>query len=109
MKIAFATDEVRLICSDSKKATRALGAQAVAKLQRRLAELAAASVLDDLAYGRPHPLLGNRAGQFALDLSGGIRLIFKPTRQPPPLRTDASIDRTQISAITIIEIGDYHD
>jgi proteic killer suppression protein len=33
--------------------------------------MAAASRVTDLMTGNPHPLKGDRLGQFALDLSGG--------------------------------------
>jgi hypothetical protein len=30
-----------------------------------------------MKYGRPHPLNGNREGQFAIDLTGAVRLVFE--------------------------------
>lgn len=109
MKISFLDADIEALCKQSKLATRKLGAESAKKLQRRLSELFAANVVSELVAGRPHPLEHDRAGQFAVDLHGGCRLIFKPTKQPPPARPDGSIDWAQVDEITIIEAGDYHD
>lgn len=109
MKISFFDADIEALCKQSKLATRKLGAESAKKLQRRLSELFAANTVVELAAGRPHPLERDRAGQFSVDLHGGYRLIFKPTRQPPPAKADGSIDWAQVDEITIIEAEDYHD
>ena len=109
MRISFLDANTEGLCKQSKLATRKLGAESAKKIQRRLSELFAASVVAELVAGRPHPLEHDRAGQFSVDLHGGCRLIFKPTKQPPPVKADGSIDWAQVDDITIIETGDYHD
>ena len=109
MKITFADAGLESVCRQSKLAVRELGTESAKKLQRRLAELHAAQMVGELVAGRPHPLGHGRTGQFALDLHGGTRLIFKPTAEPPPFKPDGSIDWAQVTEVTIIEIGDYHD
>lgn len=109
MKISFLDADIEALCKQSKLATRKLGAESAKKLQRRLSELFAASTVAELPAGRPHPLLRDRLGQYVVDLHGGCRLIFKPTKQPPPAKADGSIDWAQVDEITIIEAGDYHD
>lgn len=109
MKISFLDADIEALCKQSKLATRKLGAESAKKLQRRLNELFAASVVAELVAGRPHPLERDRAGQFSLDLHGGCRLIFKPAKQPPPIKADGSIDWSQVDDVTILEAGDYHD
>lgn len=108
MKISFVSERIENLCRQSKLATKALGAEAAKKLQRRLSELFAATVVSDLTSGRAHPLQYDRLGEFALDLHKGKRLIFRPTRQPPPQKKDGSIDWSQISEITITSAEDYH-
>ena len=102
-------DNVEKLCRQPKLAARTLGTESAKKLQRRLSELFAANTVADLVAGRPHPLKGDRAGQFALDLHGACRLVFQSTRHPPPLKLDGSIDWAQVDDITIVEAGDYHD
>ncbi len=109
MKISYEDEDVEALCKQSQVATKKLGAESAKKLQRRLSELHAASVVSELAIGRPHPLEYDRAGQFAVDLHKGKRLIFKPTRLPPPFKADGSIDWSQVTEITIIGAEDYHD
>lgn len=109
MKITYADAGLESVCRQSKLAVRELGTVSAKKLQRRLAELHAAHMVGELVAGRPYPLGHDRIGQFALDLHGGTRLIFKPTAEPPPCKPDGSIDWAQVTEVTIIEIGDYHD
>jgi toxin HigB-1 len=109
MKIAFASTEIELLCKQAKLATKQLGAVSAKKLQLRLTELFNAEHVDELVAGRPHPLQGNRQGCFAVDLYGGDRLVFKSTLEPPPAKPDGGIDWHKVTAITIVELGDYHD
>lgn len=109
MEIFFADAKLESICRDSRLATKILGAQSAKKLQLRLAELFAAESVRELIAGRPHPLAHDRVGQFAVDLHRGHRLIFKPAKEQPPTLPDGGVDWSNVSAITIIEIGDYHD
>ena len=109
MKVSYEDQVTETLCRHTKVAVKKLGMASAKKLQRRLNELHAASVVSELSIGRPHPLEYDREGQFAVDLHKGTRLIFKPTFQPPPCKTDGSIDWSQIAEITIIETEDYHD
>lgn len=109
MKVSYDNDDVETLCKQSKVAVKKLGAESAKKLQRRLSELFAATVVSELVAGRPHPLEYDRAGQFAVDLHKGKRLVFKPTRKPPPFKADGSIDWSQVAEITIIGAEDYHD
>ena len=109
MEISYADAHLEKLCRESKAATRLLGAISAKKLQLRLTELFAAENVAELVAGRPHPLTGKRSGQFALDLSGGDRLVFVPATQPAPVKPDQSIDWAKVTTITIIELGDYHE
>ena len=109
MKVSYEDKDIETLCKQAKAATKKLGAESAKKLQRRLAELHAASVVSELAIGHPHPLEYDRLGQFAVDLHKGKRLVFKPTTIPPPAKADGSIDWSKVSEITIIEAEDYHD
>lgn len=108
MKVSYVNEDVETLCKQAKVAVRTLGAESAKKLQRRLSELFAATVVSELVAGRPHPLEYDRAGQFAVDLHKGQRLIFKPTHEPPPFKADGSIDWSQVTEITIIGAEDYH-
>ena len=51
----------------------------------------------------------DRAGQFSARLHGGLRLIVKPQKQPPPTKPDGGLDWLAIDSIYIVEMVDYHD
>ena len=80
-------------------------------IQRRLGVLRNAPTLAQVPTGPPdrcHRLTGDRNGQFAVDLVQPYRLVFQPSYRPVPLRADGGIDTARITAITIIEVVDYH-
>ena len=109
LDIEIPDDDLRALCEQQRLATRRLGAPCARKLRSRLADLMAAAHVRELVAGRPHPLSGDREGQFALGLHGGVRLVFEPNHDPVPSLSDGSIDWAQVTQITIIYIGDYHD
>ena len=77
----------------------------------RLAVLQAAptlSMVPTVPPNRRHQLHGNRAGQYAVDLVHRHRLVFGPDHDPIPVKVDGGIDTDQVTAITVIEIVDYH-
>lgn len=108
MEIRFKDKRIRELCEQQTVANRKLGADCARKLRIRLSELEAARWVTDLVAGRPHPLSGDRAGQFALDLAGGFRLVFAPAQDPCPTRADGSIDWSQVAVVCVEYIGDYH-
>ena len=109
MDIFFADEGLEDLCRTERLQNKHLGAAGARKLRTRLADLAAAARVSDLVSGRPHPLKGDRAGQFAVDLDGGRRLVFEPAHDPPPLHDDGSIAWNQVTSVRIVFIGDYHD
>lgn len=109
MEIHFKDRKIRELCEKHAVANKKLGADCARKLSARLAELEAASRVTDLAAGHPHPLKGDRAGQFALDLAHGRRLVFAPAQDPLPTQADGSTDWSQVTIVCIEYIGDYHD
>ena len=108
MEFAFASPDLQKICEDPREATRRLGQASARKLKARLADLMAASRLGDVPAGRPHPLKWSRAGQFAVRLSGGHRLVFEANDDPVPTTKDGATDWMNVTSIRIVFIGDYH-
>ena len=80
-------------------------------LRIRLGVLQAAPNLAAVPTDKPvrrHLLGADRAGQFAVDLVHPYRLVFKPNHAPVPLREDGGIDTERVTAITIVDVVDYH-
>ena len=78
------------------------------RLRARIKELQAEENVTKLCYGNPHPLIGDRAGQYSVDLDGPMRLLFEPTDQPPPSLPSGGIDWQKVLSIRILEIEDTH-
>ncbi|MDE2289205.1 MAG: killer suppression protein HigA [Burkholderiales bacterium] len=109
MEIRYKDKKVRELCEKQAVAEKKLGTASARKLKVRLAALEAAVCVTDLIAGNPHPLKGDRLGQFALDLAGGWRLVFAPDHDPCPLRPDGGVEWSEVTIINIEYIGDYHD
>ena len=111
MEISFATQRLQGLCESAKQLQRALGRPCAKKVMTRLKDLAAAPTLEEFRRlpGRCHELAGARRGHLALDLSGGKRLLFRPTQNPAPHKDDGGLDWQQVDAIEVTEIVDYHD
>lgn len=109
MEIKFKDKKLQMLCEKQQVAVKKLGSACAHKLRTRLADLAAAFRVSDLVAGHPHPLSGELQGKFALDLTGGWRLVFAPANEPVPRRDDASIDWSAVTIVRIEYIGDYHD
>ena len=109
MEVEFKDKKLRELCEKQAVAVKKLGDACARKLRTRLADLSAAARVTDLVAGNPHPLKGDRLGQFAVDLAGGWRLVFAPANDPTPRKDDASIDWSAVTIVCIEFIGDYHD
>ena len=109
MEIRFRDKKIRELCEKRAVANKKLGTDCARKLFTRMSELESACRVTELAAGRPHPLKGDRRGQFSLDLSGGWRLVFAPEQHPAPTNVDGSTDWSQVTIVCIEFIGDYHD
>jgi|SRR5579871_4590725 len=108
MDISFQNKRLRTLCESEVEAVQKLGKPGARKLKARLADIEAASCVTDLVAGNPHPLSGDRSGQFALALDGGRRLVFEAAHDPVPRREDGSIDWSCITKVRIAYVGDYH-
>jgi plasmid maintenance system killer protein len=97
-------------CSGDRAGARRFGAERWAILKRRLESLAAAPTLEDMrgVPGNCHPLTGNRAGQFAINVTASYRLVFRPAHDALPLLSDGGIDRRLVTRIRLEEVVDYH-
>ncbi len=111
MNIVFPNTRLAGEFNNIKQLTRQYGPDNARRIRRRLDDLRAASNLAEmhtLFGGRLHPLVGDLAGQFALDLRHPQRLIFEPADEPLPLKPDGGLDWSLVSAVRILSVEDYH-
>ena len=111
MEIAFTKDEDATNWNENSRVVRKYGAVRAKLIRRRLDELRAAVCLEVMRNlpGRTHELRGTRSGQLSIDLDGPYRLIFKPSKEPPPSKKDGGLDWTNVTAIVILEVADTHE
>jgi proteic killer suppression protein len=109
--IRFKTEKLAKQYSTAKLLLRAHGEARAKLIRRRLDELRAVVVLDDLRNtpGRLHELKGDRKGQLSLDLDGPYRLLFAPNHNPVPATPEGGLDWTRITAVTIPGVEDTHE
>lgn len=111
MEITFRTRRLARIFTSNRELRRAYGPAMAETIALRIAVLQGVPALTAVATTPPerrHALLGARSGQYAIDLAHPYRLIFEPNHIPVPRRADGGIDTDQVTAITIIEVVDYH-
>ena len=109
LKIEITDKKLRELCEKQAVAVKKLGEACAKKLRSRLSDIESASCVTDLVAGRPHALHGDRAGQIAVDLAGGYRLVFSAANDPVPRRIDQSVEWACVTIICIEYIGDYHE
>jgi toxin HigB-1 len=108
--VLFLTEKLQRELSTHRQLQRRWGNEGAKRVAMRLQQLAAAVSLADMRQlpGRCHELTTDRAGELAVDLHKGYRLIFRPTAEPHPTKEDGGLDWAQVDSITVIEIVDYH-
>jgi toxin HigB-1 len=111
MKVEFLDARLKKSCEDKATRQRLFQKAAADKLATRLDDLAAAANMEAV---RPLPgsweeLTGDRKGQFSCRLDKKLRLILRPTTQPPPAKLDGGLDWGAVDAVTVLEVVNYHD
>ena len=115
MDILFRTTKLRKTCNSLRSAQRRWGTDCGRLVMRRLDELHAAEVLQDIRdlpqvrwRARGHQLTGDRKGQLSLDLKHPYRMIVEPADDPIPRRPDGGLDWSRVTAIRVLEVTDTH-
>ena len=111
MDITFRNRKLARIFNSERELTKAYGSRRARTIMMRLAVLKSARTLSHVPTTPPerrHQLRGDRDEQYAVDLVHPYRLIFVPNHDPVPRREDGGIDTDAVTAITIIEVVDYH-
>ncbi|MEN6301648.1 MAG: type II toxin-antitoxin system RelE/ParE family toxin [Armatimonadia bacterium] len=111
MEVYFRDKRLQRLLTDDRACSREFGSACARKIKIRLLLLDQAATLEELQHapGRCHALKGDRKGQFAVDLTGGFRLIFAAADDPVPTRPDGSLDLRQVCIVEVLEVIDYHD
>ncbi|MCH7584537.1 MAG: killer suppression protein [Acidobacteria bacterium] len=108
MEISFETEKLAKLFNNRAALDRAYGEVCSKRIRQRLQELEAVESLADMVFGRPHELKADRIGQVSVDLVHPLRLIFQPSVNPAPVKTDGGLDRSKVKSVTILEVSDTH-
>lgn len=111
MEISFAKRRLERVFNSEKELIRKFGAPMARKIQTRMAVLKGAGNLSLVPKEKPtrrHQLSQDRDEEFAVDLVHPYRLIFVPNHNPMPRLDDGGIDISNVTAIQIREVVDYH-
>ena len=111
MDIAFRTRKLQKTFNAADVLQRSYGARMARAIMMRMAVLKAARNLELVPTTPPerrHQLVGDRDEQFAVDLVHPYRLVFEANHEPLPRKDDGGIDTEQVTAITLLDVVDYH-
>ena len=111
MDIAFRIRSLVRMFNSRDELAKAHGDRLAKKIMMRLETLRTAQTLAMVPATPPvrrHQLSGKRKEQYAVDLDRNRRLVFKPAHEPIPYNDDGGIDLGRVTAITILEVVDYH-
>lgn len=111
MHVEFLDARLKRLCENKSARQRQWQKAAADKLATRLDDLVAAANLDALRTlpGKWEELTGDRKGQLSCRLDKKLRLVIRPTLQPPPAKPDGGLDWRAVDAVTILEVENYHD
>ena len=111
MEITFRTRKLAAVFNSSRALQREYGDRMARTVASRMAVLEASDTLGEAGERPPlglHQLRGDRSGTFAVILVQPYRLVLRPNHDPVPLKADGEIDLAQVTAITVVDVVDYH-
>lgn len=107
MIIKFRDEDIKQLCNDERIAKRKIGFDNAKKLQKVLTYLAAAinykQIIQQRLYGF-HDLHGDRDGQYAMNLIGGMRIVYNFLDE----QGNVTISDNASSIVIMLCIDDYH-
>jgi proteic killer suppression protein len=112
LDVEYKTKKLERVCTSLKEARKAHGVEMAKVIMQRIQELKMFDNVDQLLdnkIGGCHPLLGNRKGEYAMDLRGPYRLIFKERTNEKLSEEDVrEVDENFLVLVCIMNIEDYH-
>lgn len=111
MDIGFRKRKIEKTFNAQTELLKAYGMPMAKAIMKRVTVLRAASNLSQVPVTPPerrHQLTEDRDEQFAVDLVHPKRLVFEVNHDPVPRKPDGGVNLEQVTAITIVEVVDYH-
>ena len=108
LQLAFESKPLRTICESGDQAKNDLGEIVAETLKHRLADLLAATSVQELVAGRPRVLPESQGKNMAVDLCDGRRLVFTANHPSNPMTQDNNLDWSRVTRIRILRIEEDH-
>lgn len=111
MDVFFKTRKLAKVFNSERALRKQYGDRMARTIAIRLAVLKHARTLSMVPVTPPdrrHRLAGKRREQHAVDLVHPHRLVFEPRRGSVGAGNNADYDTGGVTAITIVEVTDYH-
>jgi plasmid maintenance system killer protein len=102
--VSFENKELRMVCENEDMAKEKFGLSISKKLQDRLADLFAATCVNDLLVGNPMELKGDVLAKYCVDLPDDYKLVFTTNHIKTPTSETGSIEWASVNRIKIISI-----
>jgi hypothetical protein len=103
LDFSFENKDLRKLCEDEQAAIEKYGMEISMKLQGRIADITAATTVNDLLAGNP-ALLDKESNNYKVDLSINHLLVFCSANTKVPQQSDGSINWEKVTRIKILEI-----
>lgn len=109
LRIEYGSKRFEKQC-DPKGASKKFGAEKAKMLQRRREQMTFAPTLKDFKDVHVHceALTGDMAGEWSVRLTANWRLVFELADEPLPRKEDGGIEITQVEAVRLLRVEDYH-
>jgi proteic killer suppression protein len=110
MEVFFDNKKLASRLGRDRDRVKEFGAEGAKRIDLRLQQLRRVPTLETMRQlpGRCHELTADLRGHLAVDVQHPYRLVFRPTKQPPPTKPDGGLNWAVIDSITIVDITDYH-
>ena len=109
MQLAFEIKSLRTICESEVQANSELGSDVAEILKHRLADLRAATTINDLVAGRSLIVDDANQEQMIINLQHGYRIVFCANHTKNPTTETGETDWTKVSRIKILRIDKSND
>jgi plasmid maintenance system killer protein len=101
LELSFDKKLLREFCENSSKANKKFGTDAANELRLRIADLRAATSVQDLVVGNPR---ATAEGQIELDAGTHLRIIFCANHNTVPKLDSGAVDWSRVSRVKILGI-----
>ena len=108
VEIAFNSIELRTICESEAHAKTAFGAQVAEVLKHRLADIRAATSINDLIAGKPR-IIDGKDQHMAIDLCNGYRIVICANHLKNPTMKSGRLNWSKVSRVKILQIERDYD